>query len=160
MGVEIERKFLVRDDGWRPGAAGTPFRQGYLSTDPERTVRVRLEGERGVLTIKGPTRGLVRAEFEYPIPSREAAELLDSLCLRPLIEKTRYRLDYAGTCWEIDEFFGENAGLVLAEVELDRPDQALELPPWVGAEVSHDPRYFNAGLVRRPYRSWGVPPRG
>lgn len=154
MAKEIERKFLLGNDSWRPGAGGTLFRQGYLSTDPERTVRVRLEGERGVLTIKGLSRGISRAEFEYPIPAAEAAELLDTLCLQPLIEKTRYRVEHAGHLWEIDEFAGDNAGLVLAEVELASEDEALELPPWVGAEVSTDPRYFNANLVRHPFRSW------
>jgi adenylate cyclase len=154
MAQEIERKFLVNDESWRAGAAGTLYRQGYLSTDPERTVRVRLEGSRGVLTIKGPTRGLVRAEFEYPIPAAEAAALLDSLCLRPLIEKTRYRIDFAGHTWEIDEFAGDNAGLVLAEVELASAGEAVELPPWAGKEVSDDPRYYNANLVHHPFRSW------
>lgn len=153
MAQEIERKFLVNDESWR-GAAGTLYRQGYLSTDPERTVRVRLEGSRGVLTIKGPTRGLARAEFEYPIPAAEAAALLDSLCLRPLIEKTRYRIDFAGHTWEIDEFAGDNAGLVLAEVELASAGEAVELPPWAGKDVSDDPRYYNANLVHHPFRSW------
>ncbi|MHB1399999.1 MAG: CYTH domain-containing protein [Trichloromonadaceae bacterium] len=154
MAEEIERKFLVSNDSWRPGASGTLFRQGYLSTDPERTVRVRLEGERGVLTIKGLSRGIRRAEFEYPIPAAEAAVLLDTLCLQPLIEKTRYRVEHAGHLWEIDEFAGDNAGLLLAEVELSSEDEAVELPLWVGAEVSSDPRYFNANLIRHPFRRW------
>jgi adenylate cyclase len=154
MAEEIERKFLVSNDSWRPGAGGTRFRQGYLSTDPERTVRVRLEGERGVLTIKGLSRGICRAEFEYPIPAAEAAVLLDTLCLQPLIEKTRYRVEHGGHIWEIDEFAGDNAGLVLAEVELSSEDEAVELPLWVGAEVSSDPRYFNANLIRHPFRRW------
>lgn len=154
MAEEIERKFLVCNDSWRPGVRGTLFRQGYLSTDPERTVRVRLEGERGVLTIKGLTRGISRAEFEYSIPAAEAAVLLDSLCLQPLIEKTRYRIEHAGQLWEIDEFAGDNAGLVLAEVELTCEEEAVELPPWAGAEVSTDPRYFNANLVGHPFCRW------
>lgn len=154
MAEEIERKFLVSNDSWRPGASGTLFRQGYLSTDPERTVRVRLEGERGVLTIKGLSRGISRAEFEYPLPAAEAAVLLDTLCLQPLIEKTRYRVEHAGHLWEIDEFAGDNAGLLLAEVELSSEDEAVELPLWVGAEVSSDPRYFNANLIRHPFRRW------
>ena len=151
---EIERKFLVGNDSWRPGASGTRFRQGYLSTDPERTVRVRLEGDRGVLTIKGPSRGISRAEFEYPIPAAEAATLLDTLCLQPLIEKTRYRVEHGGHLWEIDEFAGDNAGLVLAEVELSSEDEQVALPPWVGMEVSNDPRYFNANLARHPFSRW------
>ena len=154
MAEEIERKFLVSNDSWRPGASGTLFRQGYLSTDPERTVRVRLEGERGVLTIKGLSRGIRRAEFEYPLPAAEAAVLLDTLCLQPLIEKTRYRVEHAGHIWEIDEFAGDNTGLVLAEVELTSEDEAVELPLWVGAEVSTDPRYFNANLICHPFRRW------
>lgn len=154
MGQEIERKFLVGNDSWRAGASGIRFRQGYLSTDPQRTVRVRLEGDRGMLTIKGLSRGLSRAEFEYPIPAAEAATLLDTLCLRPLIEKTRYRVEHGGHLWEIDEFSGDNAGLVLAEVELSSEDEQVELPPWAGPEVSTDPRYYNANLVRHPFRSW------
>lgn len=154
MGQEIERKFLLCNDSWRSGASGILFRQGYLSTDRERTVRVRLEGECGVLTIKGLSSGISRAEFEYPIPAAEAALLLDTLCLQPLIEKTRYRVEHAGHIWEIDEFAGDNAGLVLAEVELTSEEDVVEIPPWAGAEVSSDPRYFNANLVRHPFRCW------
>jgi len=154
MPIEIERKFLVAAESWREGATGTLFRQGYLCTEPERTVRVRLAGDRGTLTVKGKTEGISRAEFEYPIPAAEAAELLDRLCLRPLIEKTRYRVEHAGRVWEIDEFFGENQGLVLAEVELESADARLELPPWSGREVSDDPRYYNASLVQCPFSQW------
>ena len=154
MPIEIERKFLVIGDSWRQGAAGIQFRQGYLCTDPERTVRVRLAGEAGTLTIKGKTEGISRAEFEYLIPADEAAELLDRLCLRPLIEKTRFRVEHAGRTWEIDEFFGVNEGLVLAEVELESADAQPELPPWAGQEVSDDPRYYNASLVQYPFSTW------
>lgn len=159
MAQEIERKFLVGNDSWRAGASGIRFRQGYLSTDPQRTVRVRLEGDRGMLTIKGLSRGLSRAEFEYPIPAAEAAILLDTLCLRPLIEKTRYRVEHGGHLWEIDEFSGDNAGLVLAEVELSSEDEQVELPPWAGPEVSTDPRYYNANLVLHPFSRWQPPSR-
>jgi len=152
--IEIERKFLVVADNWRQGATGVRFRQGYLCTDPERTVRVRLAGDRGTLTIKGRTEGISRAEFEYPIPTAEAAELLDRLCLRPLIEKIRYRVEHAGRTWEIDEFFGANEGLILAEVELEAEDIQPALPPWIGREVSDDPRYYNASLVQRPFSMW------
>ncbi len=155
MAIEIERKFLLVDDAWRQAAVGILFRQGYLSVAPARTVRVRLEGECGKLTIKGKSQGLVRAEYEYNIPQEEAAELLDNLCLRPLIEKTRYRVEHAGQLWEIDEFHGENAGLIVAEIELETADSSFDLPDWVGAEVSADPRYFNANLVKQPYSSWG-----
>lgn len=154
MAIEIERKFLLKDERWREGAAGTPFRQGYLTTDVERTVRVRLEGELGKLTIKGRSNGISRAEYEYEIPASDATELLDRLCLRPLIEKTRYRLEYAGRLWEIDEFHGDNAGLVLAEVELAADDESIDLPPWIGQEVSDDPRYYNANLIAHPYSQW------
>lgn len=154
MGVEIERKFLVRSQAWRAGATGQQVRQGYLSVDPDRTVRVRMAGERGYLTVKGRSRGLVRAEFEYPIPGPDAEALLDNLCLRPLIEKTRYRVTHAGRVWEVDEFWGENRGLVLAEVELADPAEAVDLPDWAGEEVSADPRYANANLARHPFGRW------
>ena len=154
MGIEIERKFLVRSDEWRVGAAGQEVRQGFLSTDPERTVRIRVVGDRGYLTVKGRARGLARDEFEYPIPAADAEALLDGLCLRPLIEKTRYRVEHAGLIWEVDEFAGDNRGLVLAEVELADASTAVERPPWVGPEVSHDSRYYNANLVHHPFTRW------
>lgn len=154
MGTEIERKYLVRGDAWRAGARGTRLRQGYLSSDPARTVRVRSAGAAAWLTIKGPPAGRVRAEFEYPIPVADATILLDTLCERPLIDKVRHVVVHAGHTWEIDEFQGENAGLVIAEVELDHAEEPVELPPWVGAEVTDDPRYQNANLVRAPYTRW------
>lgn len=154
MAIEIERKFLVCGDSWRQGATGTTYRQGYLSLAPERTVRVRIAGDRGILTIKGKTVGMARSEFEYPIPLAEAAQLLDELCLRPLIEKTRYKVPYGGKTWEIDVFSGDNRGLILAEVELDSCDEPVELPPWAGQEVTADPRYYNASLSQSPYRNW------
>ncbi|MEZ4485135.1 MAG: CYTH domain-containing protein [Syntrophotaleaceae bacterium] len=154
MAIEIERKFLVRDNSWRQGAVGTTYRQGYLSVDPERTVRVRIAGDQGFLTIKGKTVGMTRSEFEYPIPLADAAQMLDTLCLRPLIEKTRYCVTYSGRTWEVDEFDGDNRGLILAEVELESSGQQVELPSWAGQEVTEDPRYYNASLSRHPYRSW------
>lgn len=155
MAKEIERKYLIEKESWRKLALpGEVFRQGYLSTDKERTVRVRSVGDRGYLTIKGKTTGVTRSEFEYTIPPRDANELLDTLCLRPLIEKTRYRVPYAGMTWEIDEFAGENQGLILAEVELEHEGQAIELPDWIGREVSDDPRYYNANLVNHPFSRW------
>ena len=154
MAIEIERKFLLRNADWRKGAIGTNYRQGYLSIDPERTVRVRIAGDQGYLTIKGKTVGMSRAEFEYSIPLAEATQLLDTLCLRPLIEKVRYCVPYAKHLWEIDEFAGENEGLILAEVELETHDQKVDLPPWVGKEVTTDPRYYNASLTQNPYRDW------
>ncbi|MBF0349076.1 MAG: CYTH domain-containing protein [Magnetococcales bacterium] len=154
MGIEIERRFLVKDDRGRSGATVIRLKQGLLSTDKERVVRVRLVGETGTLTIKGPTRGTVKSEFEYPIPPREALELLDTLCLRPLIEKQRYHLIHDTSEWVVDEFEGENQGLVLAEIELDRADQPFAIPPWLGIEVSDDPRYFNSNLATHPYCQW------
>lgn len=152
MGREIERKFLVTGDGWRRGRKSV-LRQGYLCASLDRSVRVRLEDGAGTLNVKGPAKGLARAEFEYRIPAREAAALL-KLCLRPLIEKTRTRVRHGGLTWEVDEFFGENAGLVVAEVELDRASRKVVPPPWVGREVTHDPRYLNASLIKNPYRRW------
>ena len=154
MAVEIERKFLTSSDEWRALADGLDYRQGYLSTTKERTVRVRTIGEQGFLTIKGITVGASRAEYEYEIPVADAHEMLDELCLRPLIEKRRYRIPYEGAVWELDEFFGENLGLILAEVELESEDQTIEVPSWIGEEVTGDPRYFNANLVQNPYTTW------
>ncbi len=154
MGREIERKFLVRGDGWRTGPAGEAVRQGYLAADVERSVRVRVVENKAFLTVKGKSEGLVRREFEYAIPPEDAAELLDYLCLQPLIQKTRYRREVGGRAWEIDEFAGENKGLILAEVELASPDESVVLPDWVGDEVSHDPRYYNANLARLPFSRW------
>jgi len=153
MGIEIERKFLVRDRSVIEGSTGVPYRQGYLSTDPERTVRVRRGGGHAYLTIKGLTEGATRAEFEYEIPIADADHLL-ALCEGPIIEKTRHRIDHAGLTWEIDVFSGQNAGLVLAEVELPSADTAVEIPDWVGDEVTSDPRYYNANLVGHPYSDW------
>lgn len=154
MGVEIERKFLVRGDGWKAMGQGVLLRQGYLSSAPDRIVRVRIEGDHAMLTIKGRSSGMTRNEWEYPIPSEDAQAFLETLCERPLIEKKRYRIPYQGMLWEIDEFFGENAGLVVAEVELESEDQTFAKPEWIGAEVTHDARYFNANLLRHPYRKW------
>ena len=154
MGREIERKFLVQGDGWREGAQGVLMRQGYLSRERERTVRVRLAGGRGYLTVKGINEGISRLEYEYEIPAADAAEMLDTLALRPLVEKIRYRVPFGGRTWEVDEFLGDNAGLIVAEIELEAVDSPLEKPAWAGAEVSADPRYFNSSLSRRPYRLW------
>lgn len=153
---EIEKKFLVRGMDFRT-ANPTRMRQGYLSTDPDRTVRVRLDGERGVLTIKGRSRGAVRAEYEYEIPANDANELL-GMTLPSLVEKLRHRVEHAGFTWEIDEFLGENAGLVVAELEVnDESDfeRALATPPaWLGREVTDDSRFLNARLAEKPFSSW------
>ena len=147
MPVEIERKFLVRDDGWRGLGQAVPIRLGYLSATGAGSVRVRRAGARAFLTVKGG-RGLVRAEYEYEIPADEADEMLDRLCQRPLIEKQRHFLTFAGHEWVVDEFDGPLRGLVLAEIELGRPDQRVELPSWLGREVTDDPRYQNANLAK------------
>jgi adenylate cyclase len=154
MAQEIERKFLVAGASWKEGATGTLIRQGYLSSVKERTVRVRVAGRKAFLTVKGVNRGVTRTEFEYPIPVRDAAAMLDALCERPLIEKTRWVVPFKGFTWEVDEFHGENAGLVVAEVELPTAEMKPALPPWVREEVSSDPRYFNANLAKKPFKSW------
>ncbi len=157
MATEIERKFLVNRSVWRPDPAlGTRYRQGYLASELGCTVRVRIAGDRGFLTVKGRTRGIERLEFEYPIPSADAGAMLAQLCDGPLIEKTRYRVPFAGRMWEVDVFDGDNTGLILAEVELPSADAEVALPPWAGREVSGDPRYYNANLVRNPYAQWGA----
>ena len=154
MGKEIERKYLIKDDSWRESALGTVYRQGYLSTVKERTVRVRTIDSKGFLTIKGITIGATRREYEYEIPTADAGEMLDELCEKPIIEKTRYKIPYAGLTWEIDEFDGVNKGLIVAEVELESEEQAINFPSWVGEEVSGDPRYFNSNLITNPYTIW------
>jgi CYTH domain-containing protein len=154
MGKEIERKYLINDDSWRQGASGTTYRQGYLSTVKERTVRVRTIDDKGFLTIKGITIGATRREYEYEIPTADANEMLDELCEKPIIEKTRFKISHAGLTWEIDEFSGVNQGLIVAEVELESEDQNIDFPPWVGVEVSGDPRYFNSNLIAKPYANW------
>ena len=154
MPVEIERKFLVTGDAWRAAGTGTRYRQGYLSLQAGTSVRVRASHDKGYLTIKGESSGTSRPEYEYPIPLAHANELLDTLCIRPIIEKTRYRVEYRGLVWEVDEFDGENQGLVIAEVELESEQQCIELPNWVGEEVTGDPRYYNTSLVTNPYADW------
>lgn len=154
MALEIERKFLVRDDSWRDQAdGGTIYRQGYLCTGKGRTVRVRLSADQAWLTIKGKAEGLARAEYEYPIPVAEAREILD-LCLPTVIHKTRYLVKHAGWTWEVDVFSGENEGLIVAEVELDRVDAEVALPAWVGGEVTLEPRYKNSRLTSLPFSRW------
>ena len=157
MGVEIERKFLVDGDAWRTLGQATLLRQGYLSTDAARTVRVRIDGEQAFLTIKGKSVGASRGEWEYPIPVNEAAELLDGLCQQPLVEKVRRRIAIGPHTWEVDEFLGANAGLVVAEIELASEDEAFEKPDWLGREVTGDARYFNSNLIRQPYSQWKDP---
>ena len=154
MGKEIERKFLVRGDAWRSLAKGTAYRQGYLNSAKERTVRIRTIDGRAFLTIKGLTMGATRAEYEYEIPVADCDAMLDALAEKPVIEKKRYKVPFAGLTWEVDEFFGDNAGLIVAEVELEGEMQIFEKPEWVGEEVTADPRYFNSNLIKHPYGKW------
>lgn len=156
MGTEIERKFLVQGKGWKRQAEVVHCRQGYLCLGSGVTVRVRVMDGKGFLTIKGGGRGMVRPEYEYSIPASEAGEMLDTLCERPLIEKKRYTLEYQGLEWVVDEFFGENRGLIMAEVELEHEDQPLQLPDWAGIEVTGDPRFFNVALVKKPFSRWKI----
>lgn len=154
MGKEIERKFLVKGSDWKNSVQGVRYRQGYLSLDPHRTVRVRISGETGYLTVKGKNTGIVRSEFEYVIPSADASYIMENLCIQPLIEKYRYRIEHLGIVWEVDEFLGQNRGLVIAEIELEHEDQPFSIPEWVDREVSGDSRYFNASLVLKPWNTW------
>jgi len=154
LAVEIERKFRVTGDAWR-NDSGVLYRQGYLNRDKLRTVRIRIAGSAAFLTIKGKSTGATRAEFEYPVPMDDAQALL-ALCDGPLIEKTRYIVLHAGHRWEVDEFAGDNAGLVVAELELSAEDEAFERPAWLGEEVTHDARYFNSNLATQPFCTWGA----
>ena len=154
MGKEIERKFLVVGDRWRSLVRGMRYRQGYLSTVKERTVRVRTVDNRGTLTIKGISVGATRREYEYEIPAVEADEMIDHLCEKPIIEKNRYKIPIGDVTWEVDEFLGVNEGLIVAEVELQSEDQSFARPDWIGEEVTSDPKYFNANLVARPFSTW------
>ena len=154
MGIEIERKFLLTGDTWREPGNGTYYRQGYLNSVKERTVRVRTINDKGFLTVKGITTGTSRLEYEYEIPVTDADEMLDDLCERHPIEKKRYKIEYKGFIWEVDEFFGENQGLIVAELELESEDQSYEKPEWIGDEVTGDPKYYNANLVKDPYLKW------
>ena len=154
MAVEIERKFRTNGVDFLANQEGERMIQGYLSHDPRATVRLRVQGDRAWLTIKGKTHGASRSEFEYPIPSADAHAMLKEMCPEGVIDKTRYRIRVGEHVWEVDEFHGDNRGLVVAEVELDSEDQPFERPPWLGEEVTGDPRYYNSALSRTPYVQW------
>jgi len=154
MALEIERKFLLAGEGWRGLAEGKNYRQGYLCSDEVRTVRVRIAGENGFITVKGKTKGMARDEYEYEIPLADAEEMLNALCGATSIEKIRYKIPFAGHVWEVDEFFKENRGLIIAEVELESEDEAFVKPDWVGREVTADRRYYNASLAACPFNRW------
>jgi adenylate cyclase len=154
MAIEIERKFLVINDEYKSGAKGTYYRQGYISIDNRRVVRIRVAGKKAFLTFKSLISERSRSEYEYKIPVHDALELLDKLCLEPVIEKIRYEINYDNGHWIVDEFLAENAGLVVAEIELENENQRFSKPSWLGKEVSSDPRYLNANLVVNPYKDW------
>ncbi len=154
--MEIERKYLVNSELWQDHhnpADATFIQQGYLSADPRCTVRIRLTNKNAKITIKGETRGISREEFEYSIPFADAVDII-KLSVTPLITKRRYRVKHEDYWWEVDEFFGDNEGLILAEVELENENVMPAKPPWAGAEVSDDPRYFNLALALNPKNSW------
>ena len=154
MHIEIERKYLVNTQEIQGKRLGQNCVQGYLCTGKGVTTRIRIIGEKGFLTIKGKTKNFSKPEYEYEIPKIEAHEILNTLCIQPLIKKIRYQVNYAGEVWIVDEFLGENEGLVLAEIELLSEDQHIILPDWVETEVTGDPRYYNVQLVENPYSKW------
>lgn len=152
MPIEIERKFLVKDLSFKQNAEAVLYQQGYISFHP--TVRVRVIGQKALLTVKGARTGISRPEYEYEIPIEDGTEMLHNLCRKPIIEKYRYKLEYEGLVWEIDEFLGENQGLIVAEIELDNEAQEFHKPAFIGDEVTYDKRYRNSSLVNHPYSSW------
>jgi len=154
MAVEIERKFLITGDGWRKGARASHYRQGYIFAEKKGIVRVRTIDQKGYLTIKTPSVGLKRQEYEYEIPLADAKAMLDNLCENYIVEKKRFTLSYADHIWEIDEFTGYNEGLFLAEIELSDESETFEQPPWIGEEVSMNPKYHNSNLSKKPYCQW------
>ena len=154
MALEIERKYLVDLEKVGTLENGSRIKQGYLSTNKEAVVRVRVKNDKAYLTIKGSNIGVTRLEFEYEIPLDEANEMLDKLCQKPVIDKTRYLINYENHTWELDVFYGENEGLVVVEVELSSEDETIILPSWVKEEVTSDARYYNSNLMKNPYKNW------
>jgi adenylate cyclase len=154
MPKEIERKFLVRENDYRSLGSAVHIAQGFLSTAKERVVRIRIMDDKAFITVKGISTGATRAEFEYDIPLEDARFILDTLCEQPTIDKHRYSIPFRGYTWVVDEFHGENEGLVIAEIELPSEDTRFEMPEWIGEEVTHDPRYYNSNLVKNPFKSW------
>jgi adenylate cyclase len=154
MALEIERKYLIDLEKIGTLGNGIRIKQGYLSTDKNAVVRVRVKNDKAYLTIKGSNSGIARLEFEYEIPFEEANEMLEKLCQKPVIDKTRYIINHENHTWEVDIFYGDNEGLVVAEVELSSEDEHINLPIWVKEEVSHDDRYFNSNLMKLPFKDW------
>ncbi len=156
MAIEIERKFLLKGNDYRDLAKGIYYHQGYLSSNEQRIVRVRIIGNRGYIAIKEASIGAARLEFEYEIPFSDANEILLKLCEKPNIEKYRYKVQIGNLVWEVDEFHGDNKGLIIAEIELNSEDQTFEKPSWIGEEVTGDPKYYNVNLVKKPFNTWQV----
>ena len=154
MSKEIERKYLVTDNSYKEAAIKTLYRQGYLSSSRDRVVRVRVTDNSAYITVKGPNSGCTRSEYEYEIPYEDGVDLIDNLCEKPMIVKYRYKLKHQGFIWEIDEFLGENKGLIIAEIELKEDKQDFPMPRWVGKEVTDDARYYNSNLIKKPYIMW------
>ena len=154
MAIEIERKFLIKNDSWKKDLVGQIYQQAYLSKSANKTVRIRIVEEKAFLTMKGKSKGISRTEFEYSIPVDDARIMINDLCDTPAILKQRYRVNFKGHSWEVDEFDQENDGLILAEIELNAEDEFFELPPWAGKEVSGDPKYYNSNLSKHPFTKW------
>lgn len=154
MPHEIERKFLVTSDEYKESGGKTHIQQGFLSLAKKRVVRIRITGDKAMLTVKGISRGAKRIEFEYEIPVGDAEIMIEKLCKKGIIDKYRYIIHHENNIWEVDEFLGDNKGLVIAEIELTHEDQSFEKPRWVGKEITHDPRYFNANLAKKPFSDW------
>jgi CYTH domain-containing protein len=154
MGKEIERKFRVTTDEYKKLAEPVYYQQGYLTSEPGKTVRVRIAGEKAFLTLKGKSSGISRSEYEYEIPVCDAEEMLANLACSPIIKKYRYKIPFGKHIWEVDKFLGDNEGLIVAEIELSAEDEAFEKPDWIGDEVSYDKRYYNSRLSLNPYKNW------
>jgi len=154
MAKEIERKYLVLNDKYKENLNGIYCKQGYISIDPKRIVRVRINDQNAYITVKGELKGITRAEYEYSIPVNDAEEMLERLCYKPLVEKRRYKVGYKGFLWEVDEFYGDNEGLVIAEIELDKEGTDFPKPEWLGKEVTQDMRYYNSNLIKNPFKNW------
>lgn len=155
MAIEVEHKFLLANDNWRKQVSQSlQYRQGYLTSEPTSSIRVRTCNDKAWLNIKSATIGTQRYEYEYEIPLEDANEIIDKLCRKPLIEKTRHFVSVDNHTWEIDEFKGDNTGLIVAEIELESAGEAFTLPEWIGEEVTHDLRYYNNNLSKNPYKEW------
>ena len=155
MATEIERKFLILNQDWQEHSSSElHIVQAYLATNEFSSTRIRIQDDKANINIKSATLGISRTEFEYAIPVIDAQLIIDELCVKPVIEKTRYMVKHIQHTWEIDVFSGDNEGLIVAEIELSSPDEAFQKPSWLGEEVSHDKRYYNSCLVNNPYKAW------